>query len=365
MKKYDDSFLTELVMKSSIEFISGKFFYKNDEIKNIDRYVGKMYYKYTNIFVNERDLNYMKNGIIFNPMADEKENWPRPTIIDEALELYEKGYRPAKCPFPLDDKQLIILYIILFHPEQEVFFITTGIGGSGKSTFLNIIKQLFDNDVSSTPLGNLGDQFILAEALKHRLIASDELGTGEVNLPIVKTIVSKQYIQVNEKYGATYTTKAQSVLFFCCNQAPKIDISDTGMLRRIVYYSRNSKILNPDPTLKNKKWSKEDLIDFILCAKAAEIIYDENDIDSWKKPFQEETNCYLITTNNVGLYFKSIHNGSHKLDYNDYREYCYSNGYKPCGRNKYEEILEWVKKNYADEETLKNQKPFHLPDIGD
>ena len=189
--------------------------------------------------------------------------WYRPDIIDEAMQQKEEGYMPKEMPFPLDDKQLIILYILLFHPELEVCFITTGIGGSGKSTFLNIIKQLFDNDVSSTPIGDLGNPFILAEALKHRLIASDELGTGDVNLPVIKTIVSKQQIQVNEKFGATYTTRAQSALFWCCNQAPRIDIQDSGMLRRIIYYERNTKIKNPNPDLKNKKYSFYTLFCFI------------------------------------------------------------------------------------------------------
>ena len=364
MKKFDDSFLTELVLKSNIEFISGKYFYQNEEIKNIDKYIGKIYYNYAHRFINDRDLNYMKNGIINNPIAEEKEKWPRPKIIDEALELYAQGYRPKKCPFPLEDKQLIILYILLFHPEQEVFFITTGIGGSGKSTFLNIIKQLFDNDVSATPLGNLGDPFILAEALKHRLIASDELGSGEVSLPIVKTIVSKQYIQVNEKYGATYTTLAQSALFFNCNTAPKLDISDSGMLRRIVYYSRNTKIQNPNPTLKNKKWSHEDLIDFILFAKRMDFLVKEDDINSWRFPFRDETNCYLVTTNSVGLYYKSFRQGRvFEISYASYKEYCKDYGYKAYSKHKFDDILEWIKNNYCDEDILKKQKPFELPDF--
>lgn len=366
MKKYDDAFLTQLVLDSQIEFISGKFFYNQNEIKNIDKYLGVIYYKHAHKFINDRDLNYMKNGIINNPLSEDKVDWYRPKIIDEALDLYNEGYRPKKCPFALDDKQLIILYILLFHPEQEAFFITTGIGGSGKSTFLNIIKQLFDEDVSSTPLGNLGEPFILAEALKHRLIASDELGTGEVNLPIVKTVVSKQNIQVNEKYGATYTTKAQSALFFCCNQAPKIDISDTGMLRRIVYYSRNTKIKNPDPKLKNKKWTHEDLIDFVLSAYKVRYIYKEDNNDSWKGPFLKETNCYLVTTNNVGLYYKyTIKNGTY-TDYMFYKEFCRNYNYKAFSKHKYEEILEWIMQNYCDEEMLKEEKPFELPDfLGD
>lgn len=362
MKKYDDYFLTLLITESNVEFISGKFFYKQNEIKNIDKYLGKIYFSKTKKIINERDLKFLKNGIINNPMQDDLVDWPRPSIIDEALKLKEEGYFPKQIPFPLDDKQLIILYILLFHPEQEVFFITTGIGGSGKSTFLNIIKQLFDNDVASTPLGDLGNPFILAEALKHRLIASDELGTGEVNLPIVKTIVSKQNIQVNEKFGATYTTKAQSVLFFCCNQAPKIDITDTGMLRRIVYYQRDTKIKNPNPKFKKLEYSREDLIDFILYAESVGWIYKENDIDSWKDFFKDETNTYLINSNNVGLFYKSFRKGKVRLlDYPSYREYCHDNGYKPFGRNKFDELMEWIQNNYCDEEMLKTKKPLTLP----
>lgn len=361
MKKYDDYFLTTLIMNSKIEFISGKFFYKKKEIKNIDKYLGKIYYDSTHKIIGDRDLKFFKNGIINNPVQEDLEMWYRPDIIDEAMQQKAEGYMPREMPFPLDDKQLIILYILLFHPELEVFFITTGIGGSGKSTFLNIIRQLFDNDVSSTPIGDLGNPFILAEALKHRLIASDELGTGDVNLPVIKTIVSKQQIQVNEKFGATYTTRAQSALFFCCNQAPKIDIQDTGMLRRIIYYERNTKIKNPNPDLKNKKYSRQDLIDFILFADSVSYIFKDNDIDAWKVYFKDETNCYLINSNSVGLYYKDCKKKNEVVyDYLHYRSYCTDNGYKPFSRIKFDEILEWIKNNYADEETLAKKPPFQL-----
>lgn len=367
MKKYDDYFLTELALKSNIEFISGKYFYKQNEIKNIDKYLGKLYYTKTRKMINERDLKFLKNGIINNPLAEEKKQWYRPHIIDEALELFKNGYEPKELPFQLDDKQLLIIYILLFHPEQEVFFITTGIGGSGKSTFLNIIKQLFDNDVASTPLGDLGNPFILAESLKHRLIASDELGTGEVNLPIVKTIVSKQNIQVNEKFGATYTTLAQSALFFCCNQAPKIDISDTGMLRRIIYYQRNTKIVNPDTRFKNKEYTKAELIAFIYYAKeVGSFLYKENNIDAWRFPFEDETHTYLINSNSVGLFYKNqIKNNSSvyndKYNYSSYKEFCKEGNYKPFSKQRFEDILEWVKENYCDEEMLSQKEKFQLP----
>lgn len=362
MKKYDDSFLTELCIKSNIEFISGKYFYNGNEIKNIDKYLSKIYYSYAHKFINERDLNYMKTGIINNPlMEDEKTKWPRPRIIDEALELKASGYEPKECPFPLEEKQLIILYVLLFHPEYEAFFITTGIGGSGKSSFMNIVKQLFDNDVSATPLAELKG-FQLAEALKHRIICSDEIGKGDIDLPIIKTIVSKQPISVNEKYGATYTTLAQSALFFSCNQAPKIDISDSGMLRRIIFYSRNTKIINPNPALKDKKWTHEELIDFVLWAMKVEFLFKEDDIDHWKFPFKMETNYYLCNTNSVGIFYGEAKKmGYTKFNYSTYRDYCLQNSYKPFNKQNYEDILEWVVENYVSKEMLENQSDFILP----
>lgn len=365
MKKYDDYFLSALILKSNIEFISGKFFYNKKEIKNIDKYIGRVYYNECNKLINERDLKYFKNGIINNPNSDDREFWYRPTIIDEAMEQYEEGYVPKELPFPLEDKQLLIIYILLFHPELEVCFITTGIGGSGKSTFLNIIKQLFDNDVSSTPVADLTNPFILAEALKHRLIASDEIGSGELSLPVLKTIISKQTLQVNEKFGATYTTRAQSALFWSCNQAPKLDISDTGILRRIIYYSRNQVIENPDPKLKDKKFTHQELIDFIIYSYyLVNEHYDENNIYAWKEIFKKETNTYLIGTNSVGLFYKFVRTeelkgfGNIIPAYTSYKEFCSQNGYKAFSRHKYDEILEWIMNNYCDEEELAKEETF-------
>ena len=363
MKKYDEYFLSELAIKTEIDFISGKFFNKDHkEIKNIDRYLSKIYYNITRKFITEHDLKYLKLGIINNTNDEERELWYRSDLIDEALHMEENGYVPQKLPFPLDDKQLTILYILLFHPEYEVFFITTGIGGSGKSTFLNIVKQLFDDDVSSTPLSNLSNQFMLAEALKHRLIASDEIGAGEVDLPIIKTIVSKQKIQVNEKFGATYTTLAQSALFYCCNEAPKIDISDTGMLRRIVFYSRNTKIENPNPELQKRKYTKDELIDFILYAKKIEFFYKDKPIDEWKNIFKKETNVFLINSSSVGLFIKEcIKEGNPIRNYQAYKEFCFRDNYRPFSKRKFEEVVKWIVDNYVDESHIKDSEKFSYP----
>ena len=134
------------------------------------------------------------------------------------------------------------------------------------------------------------------------------------------------------------------------------------MLRRIVYYERNTKIKNPNPKFKNLEYSRQDLIDFVLFADSVSYIFKDNDIDSWKGFFKDETNCYLINSSSVGLYYKAFKQKKClTLDYATYREFCKEDGYKPFSRQNYDEMLSWIQDNYCDEEMLKNKPKVSLP----
>ena len=247
-------------------------------------------------------------------------------------------------PFPLDDKQLMIINRLCFHPEDEVMFITTGIGGSGKSTFLNIIKQLFNNDVSAASVSDLANPFMVAEAVKHRLIASDELAKGELDSKVLKQLASKQLIEVNPKHIASYTVQSQSALFWCCNKTPKVDCSDSGMLRRVVFYSRNTKIQNPDPSLNKKQYTTDELLMILRRALAFEN-------DNWKDTFMDETHALLIRSNAVGKYLIANLNNKLNLSYDGYTHYCYTNGFKAYNRDNYDQLMDLFKE-WLDEYNL-------------
>lgn len=326
-----------------IHAISGKLYYHDRELtqKQMQNFIIK-----NNFAVDLNDINNIINNVIARGSDD---NWPELPLVKKARELGPLK-KSTKLAFDLDAKQLQLINIMLFHPEEERLFITTGIGGSGKSTFLNIIVQLFNNDVASATLEDLQDNSKLALAVKHRLIASDELNAGEMNNGIVKTLASKQRILIDQKYIPAYEVKSQTTLFFCCNKAPFIDVADSGLLRRIVFYERNTKIENPVYGLQKKVYTEEELLTIARTALA----YENKD---WYEQFKEETTRYILKSNSIYLAYqasleKPLFNG-----YQGYREWCYQNGFKPYNSCNWKEIYDNIIKMVS--ETIKEEDlPF-------
>lgn len=313
-KSFDERWEAQCIKTATtLRFISGKWFLNGKELKEIDRYL-------LTVDLNINSVDKIKKvKDMFIMLYGESGDWLELPIIEEART--QKELKPL-C-FPLNTQQLTIINRLLLGQNEEVAFICTGIGGSGKSTFLNIVKQIFENDVAACTLSDLNG-FNISEAVSHRLIASDELASDELNNGLLKSIISRQCIQVNPKNQTPYQTKCQSALFFCCNEAPKIDLDDTGMLRRIIYYKMNEKIKNPDRTLNHRAWTHEDLVNIVAHALAI-------NITDWKKQFEEDTHYFLLKNNSVWR-FKD------KNVYNDYVISCKKSNLKPFSEPKWKSI---------------------------
>lgn len=337
MKDYIVENCINTLYDKGIRFISGKWFNINtkEEIKDFNKYAAKSLH-----IIKQNDLDEILDSfkLWYN---DSEHSWLELPLVSLARNLGPLD-STSGLPIDLDDKQYIIINRLLYHPEDEIMFITTGCGGSGKSTFLNLIKQLFDNDVSATTLDQLSNDFLLTEAVKHRLIASDELAKGELSMSKLKTLISKQRITCNPKHQASYDVKTQSVLFYCCNKAPKIDITDTGILRRIVYYFRNTKIANPDKSKNKTIYTQDELL-----AVARRALYYEylNENDKWLDLFIEETHKILLESNSVYLYFKENNEpfSDNELKYEDYTSFCIKKRLKPYSEPNYDDILSLIK----------------------
>jgi hypothetical protein len=249
--------------------------------------------------------------------------------------------------FPLDTKQLKIINVLLFRPQEEVFFISSGVGGSGKSTFCNIIQQLFENDVANCSLSDLSNEFSVAEAVKHRLIYSSELSSDDLDNKVIKQLASKEKIYCNPKGSTGYNVQTQSALLFNCNKPPRIDLSDTGLLRRIIYYFRNEKIVNPDLSLRDKKYTTDELINIARTAY-------QLDMTDWRKDFEQETHQLLMKDNSVYIC-------RHKDTYDDYVTLCNKKRLKAYSEPRWEElrvlISSWLTPKERMEE-IQDELPF-------
>lgn len=305
-------------MRSALEWHSGKWFKDGKEIKDIKRYMVKIPMLQ---IANADDLQKLIDYYIVR--YGEEDLWPPLPIIAEAKRRIQEG-TVGEMAFPLTEKQLLIIRILL-DAEDERMFIATGKGGTGKSTFLNIIRQIYENDFSACPLSEMSG-YNLTEALKHRLVASDELSADDLDSRALKTIISRQPVQLNGKYERPVQIIAQSALFYCCNRPPRIEVDDTGILRRIVYFEMDSVIKNPDPEKQKHVYTHDELVDIVAHAYML-------DKTNWFDKFKDETRKYIKSTNSVWIHRSAV-------TYADYRERCRDSGLKPYSLPRWEKIKE-------------------------
>ena len=327
-KRYTDIELCD-IFKDKIKFICGKWFNKNnEEIKRIDSYLMR-----TTLFNTANDVIKFKDTFVM-AYGEFEADWPDLPIIEEA-----KQHKLEPLCYPLNEKQLIIINYLLRH-DEEIFFILTGVGGSGKSTFANIIRQIFDNDYAPLDLQQLSDQYTLATGVSKRLICSDELNSKDLDNGTLKKIFSNQPITINPKFAKPYESRFQAAFFFNCNEPPRLDLTDTGMMRRILYYEMNEKIVNPDPTLNRKIFSHDDLVNIV--AHALQI-----DMTDWKSKFEKETRDCLVKNNSVYICRDD-------RQYVFYSETCKSKGLKPFSEPNWSRVrnllIEWGYINVLPEE---------------
>ncbi|MEY8515357.1 DUF5906 domain-containing protein [Lachnospiraceae bacterium 29-84] len=187
-------------------------------------------------------------------MLDEK-------LIFSNMETRKEDYASKKLPYPLEpgntpayDKLMATLY----SPEErhkvewaigsivcgeskklQKFMVLYGAMGTGKSTVLNIIQQLFDGYCavfSAKDLGSASNTFALEPFRTNPLVAIEhdgDLSRIEDNTRL-NSLVSHEMMTVNEKFKSAYSNRFKCFLFVGTNKPVKITDAKSGLIRRLV-----------------------------------------------------------------------------------------------------------------------------------
>lgn len=199
-------------------------------------------------------------------MLDEK-------LIFSNTETNKKDYASKKLDYPLEsgdlsayDKLMSTLYSeeerakiewavgsIVSGESKKIqkFMVLYGAAGTGKSTVLNIIQQLFEGYYSvfdAKALGSSSNSFALEAFKSNPLVAiqhDGDLSRIEDNTRL-NSLVSHELMTVNEKFKSTYSNRFKCFLFMGTNKPVKITDAKSGLIRRLIDVSPTGNKLNPN-----------------------------------------------------------------------------------------------------------------------
>lgn len=187
-------------------------------------------------------------------MLDEK-------LVFSNMKTKKKDYASKKLSYPLIpgecpayDRLMSVLYSeeerrkiewaigsIVCGDSKKIqkFIVLYGAAGTGKSTVLNIIQQLFEGYYSvfdARSLGSSSNPFALEAFKSNPLVAiqhDGDLSHIEDNTRL-NSLVSHELMTVNEKFKTTYSNRFKSFLFMGTNKPVKITDAKSGLLRRLI-----------------------------------------------------------------------------------------------------------------------------------
>lgn len=276
------------------------------------------------------------------------------SMLDEKLifsntETNKKDYASKRLPYPLEkgsieayDKLISTLYseeerhkiewaigsIVCGDSKYlQKFMVLYGSAGTGKSTILNIIQQLFEGYYSvfdAKALGSSNNAFALEPFKCNPLVAiqhDGDLSRIEDNTRL-NSLVSHELMTVNEKFKSAYTNRFKCFLFMGTNKPVRITDAKSGLIRRLIDVSPSGNKLSQkeyDKTMKQIKFELGAIAQHCLDVYSANPNYYDNYIPI--KMMDASNDFYNFVVDSYHI-FKKDDGTTLKVAWEMYKNYC-------------------------------------------
>jgi Predicted ATPase len=354
LESHFSSFIKPQTQESEyVESIINKYNFKstdgvyliNNEIMSLDN-IYKLFWK------KERLLPTTTDALIENiEKISESENLQK-DIYYKIIKKYSKPYT-GKSKY-LESLDIIypdipwrnILYNILIPETKPLFhiFYDDGVGGTGKSTFLEVITKIVgESFVSNVLLDQFGNRFIFSNMLGKYVNIGDDNGKNEElqNIGTLKSIITGNRVTIDRKNISPIEVRIFAKQLYATNLFPYIDFTDGGIMRRLNIIQMN-KVIPKNMYLCELD---EEELNCIL-----------NEVLN-SKDLEKNNNELAITTSPLYRFY----NDTREKTYQAYNEFCLKNGFRTMNIINFETKSKFIKhfiKNKIYEEAIEESLPF-------
>lgn len=209
----------------------------------------------------------------------------------------------------------------------QKFMVLYGAAGTGKSTILNIIQQLFEGYYSvfdAKALGSSSSSFALESFKTNPLVAiqhDGDLSKIEDNTRL-NSLVSHELMTVNEKFKSTYSNDFKAFLFMGTNKPVKITDGKSGLLRRLIDVTPSGNKLTPSEYTRAVKQIKFELGAIAYHCQEVYLSNPGEYDDYVPKGMMGATNDFYNYVIDMFSVFKRDDGTSLKAAWESYKTYC-------------------------------------------
>jgi putative DNA primase/helicase len=230
----------------------------------------------------------------------------------------------------------------------EKLLMLTGGGSNGKSVFFNIISALVGRqNMLNYSLGLFNHEYNRARLTNVLLNYSSEKGT-EVNPDILKALVSGEPLQAREPYGRPFTLFNKVRFIVNANELPRETEHNEAFFRRFLIVAFDITITeeNRDIDLADKIIARElsGVFNWLLAGLERIISQKKFTLSERSDKALED---FRRQSDSVALFVEEFNyrpDESRKEPvaelYARYKTFCFDDGYKPVGKNKFSARLE-------------------------
>lgn len=233
-------------------------------------------------------------------------------------------------------------YCFLRRNELGKFFMLTGEGGCGKSTFLTMIQYLLgESNVSSISLQDLSDKFLKTDIVGKLANIGDDVSEQMImdnrNLKILTT---GERVQFENKGMSPFSFKNYAKLIFSCNNLPRDSDTSTGSTRRMIivpFKANFTKDSDYNPYIIDQLISEKSLQYLFLVGVEGLKRVLKNRTFTTCEAIDQEIKAYIEYNNSVVGYIADggqFENQCVNDSYLAYTIWCEQNGLKHVSKNR-------------------------------